>query len=123
MVGVNYFAKLLKNIDLNWLSLRNFFYDHKTLFDIFFLIIYTFEQIFLFLLILIDANNASLYSGVFALVVITTISLEKICMESRYSYFKKLRSDAYSELLELTNQYSRVLSENIELRAIVQKNL
>ncbi len=77
-------GRIFLMMEMFWSNLRYFFYGHKTLFDAMFLFLYSIEQLILIYLILINEENAQIYSGIFALLFITTISFEKICMESRY---------------------------------------
>jgi hypothetical protein len=51
--------------------------------------IYSTEQLTLFLLILLIPKYAYVFAGIFALLFITTISFEKICMESRYNVLNR----------------------------------
>ncbi len=80
---------LFQRLDYFWSNIQSFFYNHKTLFDILFMGVYFTEQLTLFLLILLIPKYAYVFAGVFALLIITTISFEKICMESRYTVLNR----------------------------------
>jgi len=96
---------IFREIDMFWHNVRYFFRNNKTLFDIFFLLLYTFEQLLLFFLILVYPSFAALISGLFAIIVISTISFEKICMESRYTWLKEKLQEQEIEKEMLMKEY------------------
>lgn len=84
-----------------------FFYAHKTIFEIFFWLVYFLEQLTIVFLIHLFPQSAALISSLFAILIISTISFEKICMESRYN---KLNSEinVYQEnIREISTEYNR----------------
>lgn len=113
----------LSNFNRFWTYFRSFFYDHKTLFDILFLMIYTLEQLTLFLLTLYFQRYSDKFAGVFALIFITTISFEKICMESRYRLLNESNATDQLENENIIKQYEFVLEENENLRRILEKRI
>ena len=112
---------IFRQIQLFWENLRLFFRNHKTLFDILFLTLYTVQQVFLFLLILIWPEYAHISSGIFALVVITTISFEKICMESRYNWLKEGMVGQEMEKQIMIAEYQNLEQDNKELRESLRR--
>lgn len=103
---------IFNELEKFWENLRVFFYTHKTLFDGFFLLLYTVQQLVLFTLILLFPEYASLVSGVFALFVITTISFEKICMESRYAWLKEEKAVQEKQKQNIIYEFRSLLQEN-----------
>jgi len=105
------------NLNIFWSRFRDFFYSHKTIFDIFFLVVYAFEQIMLFALISLRPDKAAFIVGVFVTVFLTTIGLERICMSSRLNESKELADSMgvnYLELLDTTDRYEKVINELFE---------
>ena len=107
---------LFQSLDLYWKNLERFFYEHKTLFDIFFLMAYFLQQLFLFILILLKPAQSALYVGVFALVILTTFSLEKTCMESRYRRLNEFIMIKEVEGSELLHEYLHLQKDYNELK-------
>lgn len=120
---ISWHGWVFKEISHFWSNIRTLFYEHKTLFDILFLILYSAEQLILFILILIDSKNAHIYSGVFAILVISTISFEKICMESRYALLKQHTSEEESDRENLKREYDNLVRENKELIRVVESTM
>ncbi len=112
--------KIYTNFSKFWQKQKHFFYEHKTLFDIAFLFLYTSEQLLLFLLILVLSKYSATFAGVFAIFFIATISFEKICMESRYNFLKKQISISSAERNKLTHQYDILAQDNKNLRAVLK---
>ncbi|MBS3156769.1 hypothetical protein J4442_01185 [Candidatus Woesearchaeota archaeon] len=104
-----------------WFNLRYFFYSHKTLFDVMFLFLYFLEQLILIYLILIKPENAHIYAGTFALLFITTISFEKICMESRYRTLNENTIIYQIELNELEKEYNVLVDENKRMKELLEQ--
>lgn len=104
-----------------WSNLRYFFYGHKTLFDVMFLFLYFLEQLTLIYLILTKPENAHIYAGVFALLFITTISFEKISMESRYRTLNENSIIYQIELNELDKEYDVLVDENKRMKELLKQ--
>ena len=101
--GVN-----LKNF---WERFRSFFYSHKTLFDLIFLTIYSLEQLALLSLILILPKHASISVGIFIIIFLFTIGVERITMESRTKDMKENLEEMkimYSELEGAVNEQKTI---------------
>lgn len=94
-----------------WENMRIFFRFHKTLFDILFLLIYTIQQLSLFVLVLLWSEYAPIFSGIFALVVITTLSFEKICMESRYQWLEQKLTKQEIERQRMIMEYNTLIKK------------
>ncbi|MBU0456872.1 MAG: hypothetical protein ABH824_04730 [Nanoarchaeota archaeon] len=107
---------IFREIELFWTNIRRFFHNHKTLFDILFLSLYSIEQGILFISIVIFPEQTTKIITGFIITFITTISLEKICMESRY---KELND----EITVIKVEYNKIMNENNDLRKTLAKNL
>ena len=103
-------------IAMLWRFIRGFFHNNYSFFDIFFMVVYFAEQFVLILLLEYIPNKVVLWVSLFALIVVTTASLQKLRMDSRD---KKLRElNAISEnLLKETKEYNlELINENEELK-------
>ncbi len=116
---VSFHGFIFREMEQFWGNLRYFFRNQKTLFEIIFLFIYAIEQLILVLLILIWPQYASISSGIFALVVITTISFEKICMESRYTFLRDNFMIQELENQKLRDEYAKIIEHNNELKGVL----
>jgi hypothetical protein len=105
-------GKVFLELDLFWANARKFFYTHKTLSDIMFLGIYFFEQVLLFILTLVLPDYSYVFAGFFALILITTISFEKVCMESRYTHLTERTMITERQVENLQKAYSQLENEN-----------
>ncbi len=117
---ISWHGRIFLRMEKFWFNLRYFFYGHKTLFDVIFLFLYFVEQTALIYLILIKPENAHIYAGVFALLFITTISFEKICMESRYRTLNENIIIHKIELNEIDKEYNFLVDENKKLRDLLK---
>lgn len=86
-----------------------------------FLFLYFLEQLILIYLILIKPENAHIYAGTFALLFITTISFEKICMESRYRTLNENTIIYQIELNELEKEYNVLVDENKRMKELLEQ--
>lgn len=104
----------LDSLDSVWEELRKFFYKQKTIENILFLLIYTIEQLLLFWFVLEYPKNVFEIVAVFIIIFLSTISFERICMNSRLGNYNALLSDAKLS-------YSREKSQNDLLRAKLEE--
>lgn len=93
---------------------RELFYPYKTLFDILFLIIYTLEQLIMFLLILLLPSYTIIIVEISIILLLFTRSFEKICMDSRYSQYRK-------DISEIKKEYDRLEWLHIELKKFIKR--
>ena len=101
-----------------WENLRIFFRYHKTLFDASFLLIYTVQQLLLLLVILLFPEYSSIFSGIFALIVITTISFEKVCMESRYGWLEEKLTIQEMDKQRMATEYEKTLNYSTNIKQL-----
>lgn len=106
-----------------WNNLRLLFYNNKTLFDILFLCLYLSQQLALFIFVLIQPNKATIIAGGFAILVIATISFEKICMESRYNYYKSQQTIYEVDKMKIVTEYHNLESTYNNLVNAIESNL
>lgn len=118
---ITFHGRIFLMMEKFWSNLRYFFYGHKTLFDAIFLFLYFIEQLVLIYLILIKPENAHIYAGIFALLFITTISFEKICMESRYRTLNENAIIYNVGLDEIDKEYNLVIKENKRMKELLKQ--
>lgn len=82
-----------------WKSIRNFFHENYSYFDFFFIVMYFTEQLSLIILLVIKPEYTTFWVSVFALIVITTASIQKLGMDSRDRKIRELNVK-YGILLE-----------------------
>ncbi len=82
---VSIFGYILSKIDLVWNNLRTFSFRNKTFLEMFFVLVYSFEQLILLILTFTAETvlEISLYVSIFAIVVLITFSLHSFVKESR----------------------------------------
>ena len=96
-----------------WKKFRLFFDDETyTYFDIFFVVLYFLEQAIFIVLVFFYPEYNRLFVGFFALVVITTVSLQKIMMESRN---KRIASHTSKQLQILRKMHAEYEAEITKL--------
>lgn len=115
-------------LGFKWKKLKIFFHDDNyTYFDFLFIIIYFLEQAIFVILSYFYPQYNSLLIGFFALVVVTTVSIQKVMMESKnrkletYNNqyileFKLMREDYERTLKFMKNYISQLEKENEEFR-------
>ncbi len=104
-----------------WKFIRDFFHNNYSFFDASFVVAYFVEQFVLILLLEYIPSRIVLWVSLFALIVVTTASLQKLAMDSRD---RKLREFfAISKyLLEETGNYNlELINENEKLKTMQQK--
>lgn len=109
-------------IGMLWGFFRKYFHSTYSFFDVSFIIAYFVQQFILIMLLEIKPNNAVLWVGLFALIVVTTASLQKLTMDSRDRELGKLLV-VEKQIKEENEEFSlSLLEENEELKNQV-KNL
>src|SRR3989338_8670218 len=92
LVSLIFLKDILAFIDSRGSSLRNFTHRHSGFFTVLFMFIFFIEQ---FLLMVVTyfffdiSAEAQLLIGIFALIVLTTATLEKFILEKKYKYLSK----------------------------------
>jgi hypothetical protein len=95
----SYFGSILERLDRCWSNIRTFAYRNRTVFEIFFIFLYSLEQVALIMLSFFMTQYITLIVSLFAVVVLATFSFHKLIMESRIKILENNVSD-----LEVYNQ-------------------
>ena len=103
---------LFKELEIAWRNLRKFSFNNRTIFEIFFIIIYTLEQGLLIYLSFNAKDNTelTLIVSIFAIIVLTTFALHKILMESRIKMLEKELNLLREEKQSLEGETNRTIS-------------
>lgn len=97
---------------LKWEKLKLFFHDEKyTYFDICFILLYFLEQaVFIVVSYFYPSYNIFL-TGFFALVVITTVALQKVMLESKSNRLSKLNNRYIEEFKKARWEYENKMKD------------
>ena len=101
-----------------WTNLSGFYHKNYTFFELTFIIIYSSEQAIFSVLFYSYKQYADIMVGLFALVVITTVSIEKLMMNRRVSKVSKLREEYVKQSQELIHKNKEILKEHKRLKEV-----
>lgn len=99
-----------------WVNLSGFYHKNYTFFELTFIIIYSSEQAIFSILFYSYKQYADIMVGLFALVVITTVSIEKLMMNRRVSKVSTLRDKYVNQFQKLMYKNKDVLREHKRLK-------
>lgn len=117
LAGIILFSAIIWFIvGLYWSYIRNFFHKKYSLFDFSFVLIYFLEQFGLVLVSHIYPTQINFWVTVFAITVITTVSVQKLLMDSKDKKLAELHSDLFSQYNQLYDEWQKEKSENKDLK-------
>jgi len=96
---------MVKRVSLNG------YHRNYTLFDLSFLILYFLEQVLLIYFLFSYPKYMAVTIGLFVLTIITTISIQKILLDSRTKAIKEAYSELEGSYNVLLNEYGHVSLE------------
>lgn len=121
-------------LGIKWIDIRTFFVEETyTYFEIVFIILYFLEQaIFIGLSYFYEEYN-NLFVGFFALIVLTTVALNKLMMESKNRRLSQHNNKYLEQFVSAREQYEKSMDEikiyveeleeeNKSLRNFIKKN-
>ncbi len=121
--GIITLGRFSTNFNFLCNNIREIFHNNYSFFSLAFVILYAIEQGILLYFSIKISPDIALGIGLFILITLTTIALERLLMESRT---KKI-SELNSEYLYLNRQYKEKIEEleeqNEELINVINKNL
>lgn len=97
-----------------WKFIRDFFHDNYSYFDLSFIITYFVEQFILIVLLLMKPEYMNFWVSAFALLVVTTVSIQKLAMDSRDRKIRELNVES-KILLEKADESYEKLKEREKL--------
>ena len=98
-----------------WKFLRDFFHDNYSFFDVSFLVAYFAEQVSLIVLLAVYPEHITFWVSIFALLVVSTSSLQKLSMDSRDRKLWELNAIQTSTIGKRDELIDELISENEEL--------
>tara|TARA_Y100000310_G_scaffold69970_2_gene65490 strand:- start:1258 stop:1725 length:468 start_codon:yes stop_codon:yes gene_type:complete len=106
------------SVGLKWMKFREFFHKSYTYIDICFILAYFFEQYFLVIILSTTIFDARVVAGIFALLMITTASLQAKALQSRIDLIsqevtgqRKIISSLNQKNNDLTKTISKVRNQ------------
>ena len=82
---MSFHGRFFFQLSMIWRNLRTFAFEHRTIFEVFFIFLYTIEQAVLVWLtyVITDPFQLVFVISMFALIVLSTFAFHKLVMESR----------------------------------------
>ena len=116
---------VLTTVTKFWDKLRLFAFSNRTIFEIFFIMLYSFEQL---LLVIITADIKNLQEltviiSIFVIIVLTTFSLHKVLMDSRIKLLEKDVNMLHTQKEFVVREYKNLHSQHEQLLDLVERNL
>jgi len=114
---------LFRETSLFWKNLRTFAFENRTVFEIFFILLYSIEQ-FLLILFSYKAKNAhelGFIISIFAIIVLATFAVHKLLMESRIKYLENKVAEAESNKRILEEENKTIETSHSNLLLIMEK--
>lgn len=133
--GSGIFILSILILGFKWKRLKLFFHDDNyTYFDLAFISLYFIEQVIFITISYFYQEYNVLLTGLFALIVVTTVSAQKVMLESKSkkisdysrSYIERagmMREQYEKELDNLREYASDLINENKKLQKDINKNL
>ena len=105
-----------------WRNLKEFCYLNRTMFEIIFIVLYSFEQAGLILSIYLirDFATLNLVVSFFVIGVLTTFTLHKLLMESRIKRLEKDIEEARTEKINSEHAVERMMEGYRELEKLTE---
>jgi uncharacterized membrane protein YjgN (DUF898 family) len=102
-----------------WGKFRGFFHNNYSFFDASFIMAYFIEQLLLTLLISTTIFNPPFLAGIFAIIVITTASFQKLMGESRLKEISETSIEQNIIIDDVTKINDMIVAENEDLKITI----
>jgi hypothetical protein len=102
------FGKSLLRAEHCWANLRLFAFNNRTVFEVFFILLYAGEQAALIILTYFLKEHMPLIISLFAIMVLSTFALHKLVMESRIKILEGEVTELNSEMDSVTAEAERL---------------
>lgn len=102
-----------------WKIIKNFFHNNYSYFDFIFIIAYFLEQLLLIILLIVEPEKITFLVSVFALLVVTTASVQKFSLDSKDRRIREVNiklqdsSERKNEIIENLGKQNKDLSDYI----------
>ena len=104
-----------------WGKFRGFFHNNYSFFDVSFILAYFLEQMALIILFFKYPRYNDFWVSAFALIVLTTVSFQKLSMESRNKKISEATIEQKNIIDELVDINETLKEENIQLKETITK--
>ncbi len=124
ILGIVYLEEVLAVVNRKSGHIRNFVHQNSGLFSIAFLSLFFLEQLLLILILyyFLDTSSAvQLLISVFALIVLTTATLEKFILEKKNQYLLRETHLLSFENQKVIEKQKQLLEENNQLKITLKK--
>lgn len=129
VLGVILFTLIFIVIGFSWKNLSNFFHDNYSFFEFFFIILFFIEQLTFVMLVNFFPNRSELFISIFALIVITTASLQKMMMDRKdqrssqlVTRYKDLVKQSYEGKEKIAKEHEDALEMIRSLKEGIKKS-
>lgn len=109
-------------IGYKWNTCKNFFHKSYSYIDLSFILFYFFEQIALAILLSATDYDPRILVGFFAIVVITTASLQNKAWESRANLISREVTDQHKLIDDVFEENKKVIEKNRSLEIELSKS-
>ena len=122
LIFINIFILII--LGIKWINIRNFFVEETyTYFEVVFVALYFLEQATFIGLSFFYKEYNSLFVGFFALVVLTTVALNKLMMESKNKRLSQHSNKYLEKFVSTKEQYEKSMEEvRIYIEELEQEN-
>lgn len=114
--------KSLESIERCLKNINIFISRNNTLIELFFLILYSLEQVFLIYFTLKQQTHLEYTISLFIVIFLFTFALQKICMEMRIKYLERLLQDTISEKDHIYKESREIHENTISLKKDLNKS-
>ena len=91
------FGMLMLELELFWKNVRLFAFNNRTVFEIFFITLYSLIQLALVIAVELAPRNITFIVSIFAILVLSVFALHKLLMESRIKILENQVADLQME--------------------------
>lgn len=115
---------ICEHVELFWQNFRRLFHRNDSLFDIFFLLLYFFEQLGLVYFTIRFRKNVEILPYVisfFALFLLTTVGIHRLFMESKNRYIREQHSKLMINFYKLETSYKLIDREYKEQNKLMEE--
>ena len=114
---------VFNNLEKFWMNLRNFAYRNETIFEIFFICVYAYMQVYLVVAVFLSENaeQLKLTVSLFVIIILTIFAIHKLLIKSRNKLLEEDFKDVLFEKLEIEEKYKFVTLKFKELASSIEK--
>jgi Ca2+/Na+ antiporter len=118
LIVIGIFCLILAMI---WRLIRDFFHENYSYFDFIFIIAYFVEQLTLIILLVLEPGRMVFWVSAFALLVVTTASIQKLSMDSKDKKIRELNTILRQNSIRKSRAIKKLMKENREITDYVEE--